>query len=101
MAKKSSIERNNKRKRLSAQFADKRAALKAVFKDPASSAEDRFNATMKLAALPRNSSPVRVRARCELTGRPRGNYRKFKMCRISLRDLASRGEIPGMVKSSW
>ena len=101
MAKKSSIERNMKRQQLVKQYAVKRAALKATQKDPSASAEDRFAATLKLAALPRNSSPVRVRLRCELTGRPRGNYRKFKLCRIALRDLASRGEIPGMVKSSW
>lgn len=101
MAKKSSIERNAKRQRLIKKYAAKRAALKAVQKDPNASAEDRFQATLKLAALPRNSSPVRERMRCELTGRPRGNYRKFKLCRIALRDLASRGEVPGMVKSSW
>lgn len=101
MAKKSSLQRNAKRQRLVDQYAEKRAAIKAVFKDPNSSAEERFKATLNLAALPRNSSPVRVRNRCELTGRPRGNYRKFKLCRIALRDLALRGEIPGMVKSSW
>ncbi|TCS62063.1 30S ribosomal protein S14 [Varunaivibrio sulfuroxidans] len=101
MAKKSSVERNAKRERLIAKFAAKRAALKAITKDSEASAEDRFNAQLKLAALPRNSSPVRARLRCELSGRPRGNYRKFKLSRIALRDLASRGEIPGMVKSSW
>ena len=101
MAKKSSIEKNNKRQRLVARYTAKRTALKAAMKDENLSPEDRFKAQIKLAELPRNSSSVRVRLRCELTGRPRGNYRKFKLCRISLRELASRGQIPGMVKSSW
>ncbi|MCP5367374.1 MAG: 30S ribosomal protein S14 [Hyphomicrobiales bacterium] len=101
MAKKSAVERNKKRADMARRFAAKRAALKAMAKDPSLSPEDRFNARLKLAQLPRNSSPVRVRLRCELSGRPRGNYRKFKLSRIALRDLATRGQIPGMVKSSW
>lgn len=101
MAKKSVIERNKKRMRLVRKYAAKRAALKAMAKDPLLSPEEHFSARMKLAVLPRNSSPVRVRLRCEITGRPRGNYRKFRLSRIALRELASRGQIPGMVKSSW
>ncbi len=101
MAKKSVIERNKKRMRMSAQYAEKRAALKAIAKDQNASAEDRFNAWLKLAELPRNSSTTRVRLRCDVSGRGRGNYRKFRLSRIALRDLASLGQIPGMVKSSW
>ncbi len=101
MAKKSAIERNKKRERMARKFASKRARLKAMSKDESLSPEERFNARLKLAELPRNSSPVRARLRCELSGRPRGNYRKFKLSRIALRDLASTGQIPGMVKSSW
>ncbi len=101
MAKKSVTERNKKRRRLVRKYAAKRAALKAMAKDPLLSPEEHFSARMKLAVLPRNSSPVRVRLRCEITGRPRGNYRKFRLSRIALRELASRGQIPGMVKSSW
>ncbi|MCH7693559.1 MAG: 30S ribosomal protein S14 [Proteobacteria bacterium] len=101
MAKKSVIERNKKRMRLVKKYAAKRAALKAMAKDPLLSPEEHFSARMKLAVLPRNSSPVRVRLRCEITGRPRGNYRKFRLSRIALRELASRGQIPGMLKSSW
>jgi small subunit ribosomal protein S14 len=101
MAKTSSVEKNKRRMRLVKQYAAKRAALKAKAKDESLSPEERFNARLKLATLPRNSSPVRVRLRCELTGRPRGNYRKFKLSRIALRDLASNGQIPGMVKASW
>ena len=101
MAKKSVIERNEKRKRLAKKFAAKRTRLKAVTRDNSLSPEERFNAQLKLAELPRNSSPVRVRLRCELSGRGRGNYRKFRLSRIALRDLASTGQIPGMVKSSW
>jgi small subunit ribosomal protein S14 len=101
MAKTSAVERNNKRIRLVKKHSAKREYLKAAAKDPTLSPEDRFNARMRLAELPRNSSPTRVRLRCELSGRPRGNYRKFKLSRIALRDLASRGQIPGMVKSSW
>ena len=101
MAKTSAIERNKKRQRLATKYAAKRARLKALARDMTSSPEDRFNVRMKLAALPRNSSPSRVRLRCELTGRPRGNYRKFRISRIALRELAGKGQIPGMVKSSW
>jgi small subunit ribosomal protein S14 len=101
MAKTSLGERNKKRRRLAQLNAGKRARLKAIAKDPAVSPEERFGARLKLAKLPRNSSPVRIRLRCELTGRPRGNYRKFGLSRIALRELASKGLIPGMVKSSW
>jgi small subunit ribosomal protein S14 len=101
MAKTSAIERNMKRMRLAKKYAAKRALLKEVAKDDSVSPEERFTARLKLAQLPRNSAPVRIRLRCELSGRPRGNYRKFKLSRIALRDLASRGQIPGMVKSSW
>ncbi len=101
MAKKSAIEKNKSRMLLIKRYADKRARLKAMAKDQSVSPEERFNARIKLAALPRNSSPVRARLRCEISGRPRGNYRKFRLSRIALRELASRGQIPGMVKSSW
>ena len=101
MAKTSAIERNKKRIRMARQFADKRAKLKKMANDLELPGEERFAARLKLAELPRNSAPVRVRNRCELTGRPRGTYRKFKLSRIALRDLASVGLIPGMVKSSW
>ena len=101
MAKKSSIEKNKRRERLAKRFAAKRARLKAIANDKDLPIEDRFTARLKLAELPRNSAPNRVRNRCELTGRPRGNYRKFKLSRIALRELASTGQIPGMVKSSW
>ncbi len=101
MAKKSAIERNKKRMRLVKKYAAKRARLKAIANDRSLPAEERFAARLKLAKLPRNSSPVRVRNRCELTGRPHGYYRKFKLSRIALRELASSGQIPGMIKSSW
>jgi small subunit ribosomal protein S14 len=101
MAKKSAIERNTKRERLSKKFAGRRDRLKAIANDEARPMEERFSARLKLAQLPRNSSPVRVRLRCALTGRPRGNYRKFKLSRIALRELAAIGQIPGMTKSSW
>lgn len=101
MAKKSAVERNKKRTRLVNKYAAKRAVLKAQAKDQTLSPEERFNARIKLAQLPRNSSPVRQRLRCRLSGRPRGNYRKFQISRIALRELASSGQIPGMVKSSW
>ena len=101
MAKKSSIELNKKRRAMSARFANKRAELKGIAGDMGRGPEERFAAHMKLAKLPRNSSKVRIRNRCELTGRPRGVYRKFRMSRIALRDLASMGRIPGMIKSSW
>ncbi len=101
MAKKSAVERDLKRTRLAKKYAAKRAALKVLAKDTSLTPEERFNARLKLAEVPRNSAPVRQRLRCELSGRPRGNYRKFKLSRIALRDLASTGQIPGMVKSSW
>lgn len=101
MAKKSSIEKNKRRERLSKQFAAKRARLKAIANDKKLPMEERFAARLKLAELPRNSAPTRIRNRCELTGRPRATYRKFKLSRIALRDLASTGQIPGVVKSSW
>ena len=101
MAKKSSIERTKKRRAMTVRYANKRAELKVIADDLSRSPEERFAARMKLAKLPRNSSKVRVRNRCELTGRPRGVYRKFRMSRIAVRDLASMGRIPGMVKSSW
>ena len=101
MAKKSAVERDLKRRRLVDQYAAKRAELKALSKNEELPQEERFAARLKLAALPRNSSRTRVRNRCELTGRPRGVYRKLKLSRIGLRDMASNGQIPGMVKSSW
>jgi small subunit ribosomal protein S14 len=101
MAKTSSVEKNNRRRKLAAQYAAKRKRLKAVANDLKRPVEERFAARLKLAELPRNSSPNRVRNRCEVTGRARGYYRKLKMCRNQLRELASQGLIPGMVKSSW
>ena len=101
MAKTSSIERNKKRERMAKQYANRRAKLKAIVNDHEVGPEERFEAVLKLAELPRNSSSTRVRLRCLLTGRPRGNYRKFKLCRVLLRELGSRGQIPGLVKSSW
>ncbi len=101
MAKKSQVNRNGMRERLAGRDKTKRAALKAIVMDRTLPVEDRFNATLKLAQLPRNGAAVRVRLRCALTGRSRGNYRKFKLCRVMLRDLASSGQIPGMVKASW
>ncbi len=101
MAKTGKIQNNKKRQKLVAQHAEKRAALKEAARDQTKPAEERFAATLKLAEMPRNSAAVRVRNRCEITGRPRGYYRKLKMCRNMLRDLASQGRIPGVVKSSW
>lgn len=101
MAKKSAVERDSKRRRMVARFAAKRAELKAIANDGTLTNEERFKARLKLAELPRNSSKVRMRNRCQVTGRPRGTYRKFKVSRIALRDMASFGLIPGMVKSSW
>lgn len=101
MAKKSLIERNNKRLRMAERYRDRRETLKEAAKDESLSPEERFAARIALAELPRNSSSTRVRLRCTLTGRPRGNYRKFGLSRIALRELASSGQIPGMVKSSW
>jgi small subunit ribosomal protein S14 len=101
MAKTSSVEKNNRRRRLAAQYAEKRKRLKAIADDLKRPVEERFAARIKLAEMPRNSSPTRIRNRCELTGRARGYYRKLRMCRNQLRDLASQGLIPGMTKSSW
>jgi small subunit ribosomal protein S14 len=101
MAKKSATERNDKRRKLVKKFAARRARLKAIANDSTLPMEERFAARLKLAQLPRNSSPNRIRNRCELTGRPRGYYRKLRMSRIALRELTSSGRIPGMVKSSW
>jgi len=101
MAKVSMVEREKKRQRLTKQYAAKRAALKSVATDDSKPMEERFRARLKLAELPRNSSPSRLHNRCELTGRPHAFYRKLKLSRIMLRDLASFGQIPGMVKSSW
>jgi small subunit ribosomal protein S14 len=101
MAKTSAVEKNRKRTRMTKKFASRRARLKAIAQDRSLPAEECFAARLKLAELPRNSSPVRIRNRCEISGRPRGYYRKFKISRIALRDLASQGQIPGMTKSSW
>lgn len=101
MAKTSAVQKNRKRTRLAKKFEARRARLKAIAQDRSLPAEECFAARLKLAELPRNSSPVRIRNRCEISGRPRGYYRKFKISRIALRDLASQGQIPGMTKSSW
>ena len=101
MAKKSSIEKNNRRKKLAKKYAGRRSRLKAIVMDKTKPVEERFAAVLKLAELPRNSAKVRIRNRCELTGRPRAFYRKMKLCRNQLRELASQGLIPGMTKSSW
>jgi small subunit ribosomal protein S14 len=101
MAKKSAIEKNARRTKLAKQIAQKRLRLKATARDRTAAPEDRFAAQLKLAELPRNGSPTRVRNRCAMTGRPRGYYRKFRLSRITVRELASAGQIPGMVKSSW
>ncbi len=101
MAKKSAVNRNNRVKRLIKQYAGKREALKAIANDDSKSLEERFDARLKLAELPRNSSPVRYRNRCDVTGRPRGFYRKLKMSRIALREMGNFGQVPGLVKSSW
>jgi len=101
MAKKSAIEKNKRRMKLVEKYAAKRAELKAIVKDRNRDPEERFEAMLALAKLPRNSSPVRVRNRCMLTGRPRGYYRRFGLSRIALRELASEGKLPGVVKASW
>lgn len=101
MAKKSAVENNEKKRRMIARDADKRAALKAITKDAKVPLDERFKAQLKLAALPRNGAATRLRNRCEVTGRPRGYYRKLKLSRIALRDLGNKGKIPGLVKSSW
>ena len=101
MSKKSSVEKNNRRKRLVKQYAAKRARLLAIANDEARPMEERFEARLKLAEVPRNASPTRIRNRCEITGRPRAYYRKLGMSRIALRELGSQALIPGLVKSSW
>ena len=101
MAKTSAVNRNKKREYMAGRDRAKRAALKNVVQDRGASVEERFEASVRLAELPRNGSRTRVRLRCALTGRSRANYRKFKLCRIALRDLASAGQIPGMTKASW
>jgi small subunit ribosomal protein S14 len=101
MAKKSSIEKNEARRRLVKKFAARRARLKAIADNETLSMEERFEARLKLAELPRNSAQVRIRNRCEVTGRPRAFYRKLKMSRIALRELGNKGLVPGLVKSSW
>ena len=101
MAKLSSINKNERRKRLAKKYAGKFARLKAVANDESVSDDERFLARLKLAELPRNANPTRIRNRCEVTGRPRAYYRKFRMSRVSLRELANQGLIPGVVKSSW
>ena len=101
MAKTSSIQRNLKRIRLSKKFSKKRENLKKIIKNKKLPLKERFEAQLKLAKLPRNSAKTRIRNRCEITGRPRGVYRKLRISRIALRDLASKGRIPGMTKSSW
>jgi small subunit ribosomal protein S14 len=101
MAKKSSIEKNNRRRRLTKQYAGRRARLKQVTENMSLPMEERFAAQLKLAELPRNSSATRIRNRCEITGRARGYYRKLRMSRIALRELSSQGHIPGMTKASW
>ena len=101
MAKLSAINKYNKRIKLSDKFFKKRQALKKIIMDKKLTLEERFKAQQKLSKLPRNSSKIRVRNRCLVTGRPRGNYRKFKMSRIAFRELASTGQVPGILKSSW
>lgn len=101
MAKKSAIEKNKHRAKLARQYEARRERLKAIANDRDAAPEEAFAARLKLAELPRNASPTRVRNRCDMTGRPRAVYRRFKLSRIALRDLASKGQIPGMVKASW
>jgi len=101
MAKKSMVEREKKRQRLADKYAAKRARLKETANDESKPMEERFKARLKLAKLPRNSSPTRIHNRCQLTGRPHAYYRKLKVSRIALRELGAMGQIPGLVKSSW
>jgi small subunit ribosomal protein S14 len=101
MAKVSAVEKNNRRRKMAGQYSAKRAVLKAIVMDRSKPIEERFKATLKLAEMPRNSAKVRVRNRCEVSGRPRAYYRKLKMSRIALRELGSLGRVPGIVKSSW
>ncbi len=101
MAKKGAIEINEKRKRMARKYASKRKRLLAIARDRSRPIEERFEAQLKLAKLPRNAAPVRIRNRCEISGRPRGYYRKLRMSRIALRELSNKGLIPGMTKASW
>ena len=101
MAKKSSIEKNHRRILLTSKFKSKRQELRNLIQDKNTSQEDRFKAVIKLAAMPRNGSKTRIRNRCEISGRPRGYYRRVAMSRIALRTLASKGQVPGMTKASW
>jgi small subunit ribosomal protein S14 len=101
MAKKSSVEKNNRRRKLVKQFTGKRTRLLAIANDKSITIDERFSARLKLAELPRNSNPTRVRNRCEVSGRARAVYRKMKVSRIALRELGNKGLIPGLVKSSW
>ncbi len=101
MAKKSMIARENKRARMVARFAQKRAAIKAVIQDVNASDEEKWEAQVALQKLPRDASPVRQQRRCQITGRPHGVYRKFGLCRNKLREAAMRGDVPGLVKASW
>ncbi len=101
MAKKSAIEKNKRRERLVKKYSGKREQLKQIAADESLNDQDRFAARLRLAEMPRNSSPTRVRNRCEMTGRPRAYYRKLKMSRIALREMGNEGKIPGLVKSSW
>jgi len=101
MAKTSSVEKNNRRRKLAQQYAARRAALKAIVMDQSKPMEERFRAQLKLSALPRNSAKIRIRNRCEVTGRPRAYYRKLGLSRIALRELGNTGQVPGLVKSSW
>jgi len=101
MAKKSSIEKNNRRRRMAKKFSGRRSRLKAIASDKTRPIEERFAASLKLAEMPRNSSPTRIRNRCEVSGRPRAFYRKHRLSRIALRELGSQGMIPGLLKSSW
>lgn len=101
MAKKGTVESNERRRRLASKYATKRAALKQVIMNKEGEPEERFEAVLALAKLPRNGAKIRIRNRCNLTGRPRAYYRKFGLSRIALRDLASEGQIPGVTKSSW
>ncbi len=101
MAKKSKINRNERRKKLVAKYADRRAALVKIIKDPEASLEDKYEAQRKIAKMPRDASPIRVRNRCAMTGRPRAFYRKFGISRISMREQALQGNLPGVVKASW
>ena len=101
MAKTSSIEKNKRRRRMAKQFSGRRARLKKIVMDKTKPMEERFEAVLKLAELPRNSAPNRIRNRCEVSGRPRAYYRKHKLSRVALRELGNKGLMPGLVKSSW